>query len=108
MNDSDIIDLSQDAFWNNYTFEHYDFDNDTSLACYGASDKVCDSLNNTMNFSSKTQTCHFQILINFQTNKISHPQILVQGDPNQKLKFLLAVALKLCIFDPMLVKPKCV
>ena len=34
------------------------------------------------------------------------PQI--QGDPNQNLKFLPAISLKLCISDPMLVKPKCV
>ena len=34
--------------------------------------------------------------------------ILIQGDPNQNLKFVLAITLKLCISDPMLVKPKCV
>ena len=32
----------------------------------------------------------------------------VQGDPNQNLKCLFAITLKLCISDPMLVKPKCV
>ena len=32
----------------------------------------------------------------------------LQGDPNQNLKCLLAIPLKLCISDPMLVKPKCV
>ena len=32
----------------------------------------------------------------------------LQGDPNQNLKFVLAITLKLCISDPMLVKPKCV
>ena len=34
--------------------------------------------------------------------------MLVQGDPNQNLKFILAITLKLCISDPILVKPKCV
>ena len=33
---------------------------------------------------------------------------IIQGDPNQNLKCLLAITLKLCISDPMLVKPKCV
>ena len=33
---------------------------------------------------------------------------LVQGDPNQNPLFQKAVALKLCISDPMLVKPKLV
>ena len=32
----------------------------------------------------------------------------IQGDPNQNLKSLLAITLKLCISDPRLVKPKCV
>ena len=32
----------------------------------------------------------------------------LQGDPNQNLKCLLAITLKQCISDPMLVKPKCV
>ena len=32
----------------------------------------------------------------------------VQGDPNQNLKLLLAITLKLCISDPIMVKPKCV
>ena len=36
------------------------------------------------------------------------PAIEIQGDPNQNLKCLLATTLKLCISDPMLVKPKCV
>ena len=35
-------------------------------------------------------------------------QYTIQGDPNKNLKCLLAITLKLCIFDPMLVKPKCV
>ena len=34
--------------------------------------------------------------------------IKVQGDPNQKLQLQMAVTLKLCISEPMLVKPKCV
>ena len=32
----------------------------------------------------------------------------LQGDPNQNLRFLLAITLKIYISDPMLVKPKCV
>ena len=43
MNDSDI-NLSQDMFWGNDTFEYYDFGNDTNQACYGASDKVCGNI----------------------------------------------------------------
>ena len=35
-------------------------------------------------------------------------QLEVQGDPNQNLKFLLAITLKIFIFEPMLVKPECV
>ena len=34
--------------------------------------------------------------------------IVLQGDLNQNLKCLLAITLKLCISDPLLVKPKCV
>ena len=33
---------------------------------------------------------------------------MIQGDPNQNLKFVLAITLKIHISDPMLVKPKCV
>ena len=32
----------------------------------------------------------------------------LQGDPNQNLKFVLAITQKICMSDPMLVKPKCV
>ena len=32
----------------------------------------------------------------------------LQGDPNQKLQFQMAVTLEKCLFDPPLVKPKCV
>ena len=32
----------------------------------------------------------------------------VQGDPNQNLRFLLAITLKISISDPMFRKPKCV
>ena len=32
----------------------------------------------------------------------------LQGDPNQNFRFQMAVPLKLCIFDPILVKQKCV
>ena len=32
----------------------------------------------------------------------------IQGDPNQNLKFVLAITPKICISDPMLVKPKCI
>ena len=35
-------------------------------------------------------------------------QKIVQGDPNQNLKFILALTLKLCISDPIMIKPKCV
>ena len=45
MNESDF-NLRQDMFWNNDTFEYYDFDNDTSQACYGASNKVCENILN--------------------------------------------------------------
>lgn len=47
MNDSDL-NLSQDMFWNNDTFDYYDFDNVnvTNQACYGASDKVCGNIFN--------------------------------------------------------------
>ena len=34
--------------------------------------------------------------------------VKLHGDPNQNLKCSLAITLKLCIFDPILVKPKCV
>ena len=33
---------------------------------------------------------------------------LLQDDPNQNLRYLLAITLKICNSDPMLVKPKCV
>ena len=33
---------------------------------------------------------------------------IVQGDPNRNFLFQMPVTLKLCISDPMLVKPKCV
>ena len=36
------------------------------------------------------------------------PLTLLQGDPNQNLKWFLATTLKLCISDLMLVKPICV
>ena len=32
----------------------------------------------------------------------------LQGDPNQNLRFLLAITLKISVSDPMLLKPKCV
>ena len=41
---------------------------------------------------------------NYRTFKL----INIQGDPNQNLKFVLAITPKICISDPMLVKPKCV
>ena len=44
----------------------------------------------------------FYCSMNFKVNSN------IQGDPNQNLKFLLAIILKLCISDPLLVKPKCV
>ena len=33
---------------------------------------------------------------------------MLQGDPNQNLKFILALTLKVSISDPGLIKPKCV
>ena len=33
---------------------------------------------------------------------------IIQGDPNQNCPFLRAITQKLSIFDPMLVKQKCV
>ena len=33
---------------------------------------------------------------------------MIQVDPNQNLRFLLGITLKICVSDPMLVKPKCV
>ena len=33
---------------------------------------------------------------------------IIQGDPNQNLKFVLAITLKRCISDPILVKRKVV
>ena len=35
-------------------------------------------------------------------------ELQIQGDPNQNPLFQKAVAIKLCISDPMLVKPKLV
>ena len=32
--------------------------------------------------------------------------LMIQGDPNLNLKFVLAMTLKICISDPILVKPK--
>ena len=45
-----------------------------------------------------------------QDPKSRQPNIrsFVQGDPNQNCPFLRAITLKLCVSDPMLVKPKCV
>ena len=36
------------------------------------------------------------------------PHYEIQGDPNQNLKFVFVITLKLFISDPMLVKPNCV
>ena len=44
----------------------------------------------------------------YSTKKTIGVEHFVQGDPNQNLKFLLAITLKVCISDPLLVKPKCV
>ena len=44
--------------------------------------------------------------ISAQTSIVVPSQIPLQGDPNQNLKFVLAITLKICISDPMLVKPK--
>ena len=57
--------------------------------------------------------CHTNINIHLGKNwavleflEMGH--YVVQGDPNQNLRFLLARTLKICVSDPMLVKPKCV
>ena len=34
--------------------------------------------------------------------------VVIQGNPNQNCPFLRAITLKLCISNPMLVKPICV
>ena len=39
---------------------------------------------------------------------LCYETILVQGDPNQNLLIQMAITLKICISDPMLLKPKCV
>ena len=44
----------------------------------------------------------FEILIH------SVPYTNIQGDPNRNFLFQIAVSLKRSIFDPSLVKPKCV
>ena len=38
----------------------------------------------------------------------SYSKSNLQGDPNQNLKFVLAITLKISISNPMLVKPECV
>ena len=43
-----------------------------------------------------------------QILKETYFEAVLQGDPNQNLKCLLAITLKLCISDPMMLKPKCV
>ena len=35
-------------------------------------------------------------------------QLKIQGDPNQSLLFQMAITLKICISDTILVRPKCV
>ena len=40
------------------------------------------------------------------SNNVSHLSKQIQADPNQNLKFVLAITLKVCISDSMLVKPK--
>ena len=45
-------------------------------------------------------------LNNGMSRKIVYSEI--QSDPNQNPLFQMALPLKLCISDPMLVKPKCV
>ena len=44
--------------------------------------------------------------ISRETVKIE--RVNIQGDPNQKLLIQMTITLKICISDPMLVKPKCV
>ena len=50
-----------------------------------------------------------QALFNYcKTSKNVPIQFFAKVDPNQKLQFQMAVTLQMCIFDPPLVKPKCV
>ena len=47
-------------------------------------------------------------ILTFLTIRFDTTESWIQGDPNQNLKCFLAITLKLCISDPMLVKPKCI
>ena len=49
-----------------------------------------------------------QINLLLRLAEITDNMVHVQGDPNQNLKFILALTLKVSISDPGLVKPKCV
>ena len=51
---------------------------------------------------------YFCALVNRNGKMEMYFSAQVQGDPNQNPLFQMAVPLKLCISDPMLVKPKCV
>ena len=55
----------------------------------------------------KCKIKHIGFLVIFRMGSDLDPE-LVWGDPNQNLKLLLAIIQKLCISDPMLVKPKCI
>ena len=47
-------------------------------------------------------------LLDCISSEILYEPFLIQGDPNQNLKFILGLTLKVSISDPGLVKPKCV
>ena len=74
---------------------------------------------NEANFSDFSLNCHDQKWglfrtfgsmesFSFQLGKSMKQEKYLQDDPNQNLKCLLAITLKRCISDPMLVKPNCV
>ena len=48
------------------------------------------------------------VTINFRLGVLGKQTDILQGVPFEKIQKEMAVALKRCIFDPMLVKPKCV
>ena len=55
---------------------------------------------------SQFENCENLLSPCFRKNYVKSKRL--QGDPNQNIKFLLAITLKICVSDPILVKPKCV
>ena len=76
------------------------------------------SLNKSISYQSISITGNLMFKIFFRhlyitSNHMSRPYVseykgYLQGVPFEKWIFQMTVALKRCIFDPMLVKPKCV